>query len=96
MKWVEPRNANSNFGAPTGWDPKVDGPCGVLPLRREVEGRHFAHYSNWRPDERELAMLNSGGVVELCCVGLQPPVSVGVVESADAVPDAEPGHDIAG
>lgn len=66
---------------PPGWDDKEDGPCGRLPVRVEdVHGARFAHlYSNWKPDAVELAYLNHGGVVELCCIGAQPPVSVHVV-----------------
>jgi len=68
-----------NFGKPAEWVEDRDGPCGVLPVRVEQEGIHNVHYSNWKPSAEELRRLCNGGVVELCCVGIQPPVSVDVV-----------------
>jgi hypothetical protein len=70
---------NANFGKPRDWNEKRDGPCGVLPVRVEQNGIYNNHCSNWKPDAEELALLCKGGVVELCCVGIQPPVSVSVV-----------------
>jgi hypothetical protein len=79
MKCVKIRDQNSDFGKPRNWDDTRDGPCGVLPVRVEQEGVYNYHYSNWKPDAEELKLLARGGVVELCCVGVQPPVSVAVV-----------------
>ena len=79
MKWVAVRGKNADFGKPRDWDENRDGPCGTLPVRVEQEGIYNAHYSAWKPDAAELARLNEGGVVELCCVGIQPPVSLSVV-----------------
>lgn len=79
MEAVTVRGKNADFKKPEGWDESKDGPCGVLDIRRETVGRRIYHYSNWKPNAAELAALNMGAVVELCCVGLQPPVSVGVV-----------------
>jgi hypothetical protein len=77
---VEIKGGNANFSKPIVWDDELDGPCGVLSVRRAPYGRYSEHSSNWKPDAEELKLLNSGGVVELCCVGVQPPVSVSVVD----------------
>ena len=79
MKWVQIRGKNADFGKPRDWDETRDGPCGTLPVRVEQEGIYNSHYSAWKPDAAELARLNAGGVIELCCVGIQPPVSLAVV-----------------
>ena len=79
MKWANIRGKTTDFGKPRTWDEKRDGACGVLPVRVEQVGVYNYHYSAWRPDAEELRLLNAGGVVELCCVGIQPPVSVAVV-----------------
>lgn len=80
MKWIEPEGKNVDFGPPANWDQERDGTCGTLPLRRVKErGGYFYHYSAWKPTSDELAQLNAGGVIELCCVGVQPPVSIDVV-----------------
>lgn len=42
--------------------------------------------SRWEPTPDELAMLNSGGSVELQIMGSQPPVALKVVEHADNAP----------
>lgn len=74
------RDANADFLPPKDWDKSTDGPCGNLPIRREVgKGGKTYHYSNWKPDAHELAILNAGGNVELLCIGGQPPVAVSVV-----------------
>ena len=60
-------------------------------------GLYNYHYSTWKPDAEELALLNAGGVVELCCVGIQPPVSVGVVPEfivPEKAPKGEPDYDL--
>ena len=79
MKRANIRGKTTDFGKPRDWDDKRDGPCGVLPVRVEQVGIYNYHYSAWKPDTEELKLLNAGGVVELCCVGIQPPVSVAVV-----------------
>jgi hypothetical protein len=90
MEKVKVRDQNADFGKPVDWDPAKDGNCGNLPIRREQIGRRQYHFSNWLPNAAELAHLNAGGVVELCCVGVQPPVSVGV---CDRAPDDAPSKD---
>ena len=83
------RDQNADFVKPEGWDESKDGVCGQLPIRREQIGRRTYHFSNWRPSAQELAILNAGGVVELCCVGVQPPVSVGVTAEAVIEPPSK-------
>ena len=79
MKWTNIEGKTHNFSKPKNWDDERDGRCGTLPVRVEEVGLYNYHYSTWKPDAEELALLNAGGAVELCCVGQQPPVSVGVV-----------------
>ena len=79
MKPVSVQDCTSNFVKPRGWDDTRDGPCGSLPVRITRKGRHDYHYSNWKPSAEEVRSLCEGAVVELCCVGIQPPVSVNVV-----------------
>jgi len=93
MEKCRVRDENVDFTKPEGWDDSKDGRCGTLPIRREQIGRRIYHFSNWRPSAAELAELNAGSVVELCCVGVQPPVSVGVCPAAPE-PPAKPARDI--
>lgn len=82
MKPTRTRGHTTNFTPPIGWNEERDGKCGVLSVRREVAGAGHDlvyHYSTWAPTPDELARLVAGDVVELCCVGVQPPVSVSVV-----------------
>ena len=92
MKPTRTRGHTTNFTPPTNWDEERDGKCGVLSVRREVGGAGHDlvyHYSTWTPTPDELARLAAGDVVELCCVGIQPPVSVSVVPApAPEVADA--------
>lgn len=94
MQYVTPAKGNGEivpFGKPKDWDDRL-GPCGTLPVRREIEGvegaMYAALYSNWKPNSDELARLAAGHVVELMCCGTQPAVSMGVVPCAD--PGAAP------
>jgi hypothetical protein len=80
MRPVEIKDGKHDFAKPRNWDNERDGVCRNLPVRDEVRGRHNEHCSNWKPDTEELKLLNNGGVVELCCVGVQPPVSISVVK----------------
>lgn len=79
MKPVEIRGKNADFGKPRDWDETRDGPCGTLPVRVEQFGIYDNHRSNWKPTVDELKRLNAGGVVELSCIGQQPPVMLTVV-----------------
>lgn len=87
MRPVKPAGDITPFAKPKDWDDR-NGPCGDLPVRRVVEGvaaknPYLAMYSNWQPSSDELARLNAGHVVELCCCGGQPAVSISVVPCAD-------------
>ncbi len=84
MRPVKVERENSVFTKPQGWDEERDGRCGELSIRKENHGpNRVYHFSNWRPDSEDLAILNAGGVIELCCVGVQPPVSINVVEGVE-------------
>lgn len=94
MRYVMPAPGDGEihqFGKPRDWD-DANGPCGTLPVRRQVDGvngrAYVGLYSNWKPDSDELARLNVGYVVELQCCGIQPAVSMSVVPCAD--PEAAP------
>lgn len=92
MRCVKIKDQNADFGKPRDWDDAAFGPCGSLPIRREVIGTGGKAFlslrSNWKPSDAELAVLNAGGCVELECCGGQPAVSVGAVPCAD--PDEPP------
>jgi hypothetical protein len=91
MRPANVKGKTINFTKPRGWDEKRDGACGILPVRVEAHGILNHHISAWKPGAEELALLNSGGVVELCCVGIQPPVCVSVVEAEpEAAAPVEP------
>lgn len=79
MKQVEVRGENADFGPPRGWDQDKDGTCGRLSVRREpYRNGNVELTSAWRPSPSELARLNAGCVVELGCIGIQPPVRLSV------------------
>ena len=97
MKWTDIGGKNADFAKPRTWDDERDGKCGVLPVRVEPHGLYNYHYSAWKPDAEELALLNAGGAVELCCVGQQPPVSMSVVPEfivPEKAPKGEPDYDL--
>lgn len=58
--------------------PEVE--AAVLPLRKEAYGRFAQYTSAWKPNVRELQLLNSGGSVEVHLVGVQCPMALSVVE----------------
>lgn len=69
--------ATRYLGAPSGWDPERDGPCGHLAIRDDP-GPYMV--SRWEPTPDELRLLNQGGSVELTVVGgVHPPVALIVV-----------------
>jgi len=72
------RGETSQFMPPEGWK-KEDGPCGNLSVRVEKHGARAYHHSTWKPTPDELITLANGGVIELCCVGVQPPVALSVL-----------------
>lgn len=66
-----------DLGKPRDWDEARQGPCGSLPIRDEVHHNTPVMLSQWKPDANDLAVLNAGGVIELCICGTtHPPVSV--------------------
>lgn len=80
MNPITVRGSNGDFTEPKDWDETKDGKCSPLPVRRETNDRgRIMHYSNWMPTDEEVETLRAGGVVELLCVGIQPPVAMGVV-----------------
>lgn len=87
MRTVAVRGENADFGPPKGWDQQADGTCGRLSVRRDDYHGKVEHVSAWRPSPSELVRLNAGCVVELGCVGIQPPVRLSVSLPGEYPPD---------
>ncbi|RKF23372.1 hypothetical protein D6851_02560 [Altericroceibacterium spongiae] len=70
------------LGAPKGWDQKLDGMCGILPVADEVDvqsGHNFM-YSVWKPTPEQLEALNNGGAIRLgICGESHPVINMGVL-----------------
>lgn len=67
---------NRVLGAPVGWNQK-ELPCGALAVTDTLQGGVPCVVSFWRPNARELALLNADGLVALSIVGLtMPPASI--------------------
>lgn len=79
MHPVKVERENKIFRKPKGWNEDRDGPCGNLSIRREIICDRLHLFSNWRPSAEDLVILNAGGVIELCCIGSQPPVALSVI-----------------
>ena len=77
------------LGAPRGWNPEKDGPCGGLPILETLTAHgQKCMVSAWIPTPEELERLNAGAAIELCVMGIvHPPVGM----SIGAVPNVEPG-----
>ena len=70
----------TDFAPPQGWVDARDGVCYHLWVRVDKYDTINDHISHWRPNAEELAALNAGGVIQLSCLGLQPPVRLDIVE----------------
>lgn len=90
------RDANRNFHAPENWNTETDGVCNILQCRvsEDYGQRGLVNVvSTWKPDAAELAHLIRGGVIELSCIGSQPPCLLYVVdpvEIAVVIPERKP------
>ena len=73
-------NATRYLGAPAGWQPEDDGPCGHLAIADITNDHgHNTMVSMWEPTPAELALLNAGAKVSLSIIGTaHPPVWVWV------------------
>lgn len=70
-------NTTRYLGAPAGWEPDSQGPCGHLSISDIPTTAGRAMESLWEPTPDELAELNAGGVVVLTIVGTtHPPVAL--------------------
>jgi hypothetical protein len=79
--------ADRYLGAPLGWKPDENGPCGHLAIRDMDTTAGPAMMSLWEPTPDELERLNAGAKVSLLVVGtIHPPVSI----SVGMVPSEEP------
>lgn len=74
--------ATRHLGAPKGWNPETDGPCGHLEIADiEAEGGVNIMMSSWEPTPLEIAAIIAGAPVMLQVVGLaHPPVMIWVDE----------------
>jgi hypothetical protein len=87
MRIVEFVGQTNALSPPEGWDNLRDGPCGILPIRRELAaGEPPRMVSMWLPTEDELRLLNEGACVALNVVGaVHPPVAL-EVEKVEVLP----------
>lgn len=71
--------ATRYLGAPAGWQPETDGPCGHLAIRDMATDGGPAMMSVWLPTPDEIVRINAGAAVSLLVLGVaHPPVSVAV------------------
>lgn len=68
---------NYMLDPPKDWDEAKDGPCHSM----KVINKNGVFKSFWKPDEKELAALNSGGFVLVAIASSgHPPIAIGTVE----------------
>lgn len=67
MKPIHFVGENCNYTAPG---------CDDLPVYQEEVDGHIEVMSVWQPSEKDLQILNSGGVICLNVLGGQPPVAL--------------------
>lgn len=88
MDIVEVEGATDLMAKPKNWDDEKMGSCRPLPVRVEMKEigktedgfdlKMLTCTSAWKPTREELALLNSGAVIELVIAGQQPPCRLGV------------------
>jgi hypothetical protein len=86
MRPTETRGATNNFTPPENWDPRTDGHCGDLQVRRETFGERniIECFSTWKPTPEEIAHIVAGGVIEIgLCIPKQPVTQVCVVNPVE-------------
>lgn len=78
MEPVKLINATRTIGKPLDWDEEVDRECLALSVHDSAwnnpEATSNIMTSAWKPDEDELAILNTGGHVFLGIYGVKHPV----------------------
>ena len=73
------QNATRYLGAPLGWKPAEQGPCGHLAIWDIDTSAGPAMMSSWEPTPDELVRINAGAPIQLLIVGtVHPPVEVRV------------------
>lgn len=80
------RGATNNFQKPENWNDATDGRCGDLQVRMGLFGEReiISLTSTWKPDLRDLDLLNEGGVIEIMLLTpTQPPMSVAVTSPVE-------------
>jgi hypothetical protein len=74
------------IGAPRDWDQELDGSCGALMVRDEVELQSGVNFMEtlWMPTPDEIEAIKVGLPIHLRISGyIHPVVSVGVATKAD-------------
>ena len=87
MKPARHKTNNKIVRKPDGWDDK--GGQLELPAIDVTQGKLCGvnvFVSWWKPTEDELMCLLRGGMVQLSCIGGQPPVNLGVCEENGEAP----------
>lgn len=82
MDWLNFKGATP-FGKPVDWDDKKLGTCGTLPVRVGLDNGVRIYDSYWRPTEAELAVLLAGGAVNVRLYGVQPAMSMIVLDEVE-------------
>lgn len=70
------RDKTREFGKPADWDETLDGPCGSIKIRDEIDVQTGMNvmYSLWKPTPEELEVLKGGGLIMLGIMGTVHPV----------------------
>src|ERR1700726_4434129 len=86
MRPSNTRGSPHNFSKPENWDDELQGTCGNLEVRAQLDAAKAVQLvSTWRPNASDLALLNAGGVIEVgLCQASQPAMWLQVVPTSEA------------
>jgi hypothetical protein len=86
MRPTSTHGATHCFSKPENWNDEVQGKCGDLEVRVQLDAANTIQYvSTWRPGAADLALLNAGGVIEVgLCQDGQPAMWLEAVPSSEA------------
>lgn len=94
---IVPAGANFCFKPPEDWNEEKHGKCSDLNVIMQGRDTDMPRaVSFWKPSEEVLDILTGGGVIQLTCVGSQPPVMLTAVDwmayggDVETKPPAEP------
>lgn len=68
--------ATREIGRPADWDDALDGPCGSVHVRDEIDALSGCNvmWTLWKPTAEELDVLRGGGMLKLGIMGRIHPV----------------------